>query len=610
MRKILKLLMILFFLTLSSITAYAHPGNLQKASKVECNGKIYGYHKESVSGEIHWHEGKINSKGQLTSVGLPLGLTNPCETTQPIDENKTTTPTETTPTEITPTETTNQESEAERKLRIANEAKVEKARLDKINKDEEKRIVLEEQERLEKEKKEADLAKKLEDDSSIEYLSVTIDDYNYQKSQMAGKDIFIVHNSLVVLEVRFKHESANFTYKQDKELDYFNRGIIDLQLTSFNEVNTEIKQLDILRIPTQNDIYTLKKFSILIDDNIHNISEQRLKLPYYSLEEMEIEKFKFAYIDKEIPLDYNIVIKKNDESEDILLIKLVDNEKEYEVPIKLETNTSYFMFPTILILMGFATIFYKKKSSTNIKNKVTPFYKKISSINIKNKVISPIIRTKSQKLVSVVIPSYESSDLIINTIESVLNQSHNNLEVIIVADKSKDNTIAELRKISRRDKRIKLLDKAKSKGIVDLRDVGINTAKADHVAFIQEGDEWAKDKIEKQLDFMLNNKAYFTYSDYTILESGSEEILKEILTPNKITLEFLPDDEVISWSSIMLNKKKIGKIDVPFLKRKNEEAHWTIALKKVGSGYRVPGINFKRYQNAALLKRLKSKIFK
>ena len=112
--------------------------------------------------------------------------------------------------------------------------------------------------------------------------------------------------------------------------------------------------------------------------------------------------------------------------------------------------------------------------------------------------------------VSIVTPVYNGEKTIAYTIESVLNQTFDNFEMIIVDDKSNDNTISIIKKYQALDKRIKLFTLEKKSGAASARNRAIKEANGKYVAFLDCDDLWLKDKLEQQINFMKKNNIYFS----------------------------------------------------------------------------------------------------
>ena len=99
--------------------------------------------------------------------------------------------------------------------------------------------------------------------------------------------------------------------------------------------------------------------------------------------------------------------------------------------------------------------------------------------------------------VSVIIPTYNRAHLISRAIKSVLTQTYQNFEIIVVDDGSKDNTEEVVK--SFRDKRIRYIRHKKNKGAPAARNTGIRTAKGKYVALQESDDEWLSKKLEEQM---------------------------------------------------------------------------------------------------------------
>lgn len=103
-------------------------------------------------------------------------------------------------------------------------------------------------------------------------------------------------------------------------------------------------------------------------------------------------------------------------------------------------------------------------------------------------------------LVSVVIPSFNAAHYIGRTLDSVLRQSHGNLEVIIVDDKSTDDTVRIVGELADRDPRIRLIRLPRNHGAPAApRNAGVDAARGDWVAFLDADDLWHPRKLEVQM---------------------------------------------------------------------------------------------------------------
>ena len=114
-----------------------------------------------------------------------------------------------------------------------------------------------------------------------------------------------------------------------------------------------------------------------------------------------------------------------------------------------------------------------------------------------------ISNTNSYKI-TIIIPAYNASELIHIALNSLLNQSHTNLEIIVVDDCSEDNTIEVVKKYTENDNRIKLIKKDKNEGAYVARNTGLKYATGDFIT-VHDSDDWSHpQKLEVQLKELIN----------------------------------------------------------------------------------------------------------
>lgn len=109
------------------------------------------------------------------------------------------------------------------------------------------------------------------------------------------------------------------------------------------------------------------------------------------------------------------------------------------------------------------------------------------------------------ELVSVIIPTYNGARTLPRAIESVLNQTHSNLELIVVDDGSDDNTAELLVKEKKKDRRIKYIRFSENNGVAVARNSAIKESCGDYIAFLDSDDQWLPDKIKLSLEVFENN---------------------------------------------------------------------------------------------------------
>lgn len=117
--------------------------------------------------------------------------------------------------------------------------------------------------------------------------------------------------------------------------------------------------------------------------------------------------------------------------------------------------------------------------------------------------------------ISIIVPAYNAEHTINETIQSVLNQTFSDWELIIVDDCSTDNTSTIVHDYLYQDKRIKYFKtESASGGPAEPRNMGILNSLGRYMAFLDSDDVWLPNKLQEQLAFMVSHNYKFVYSDY------------------------------------------------------------------------------------------------
>ncbi|MGL5558919.1 MAG: glycosyltransferase family 2 protein [Paraclostridium dentum] len=187
-------------------------------------------------------------------------------------------------------------------------------------------------------------------------------------------------------------------------------------------------------------------------------------------------------------------------------------------------------------------------------------------------------------LVSVIIPMYNAEKYIEETILSVINQTYKNLEIIIVDDKSIDNSASIVKKFELIDKRIKHIKLNENKGVANARNIGVKASNGRFIAFIDSDDVWRKNKIEKQLDFMLSKKYGFTFTAYEYINEKGKPINNIINVKECTDYKTLLKGNIIGCSTVMIDKNKIQEVFMPKI-RHEDYITWLNILKSGECAY-------------------------
>ena len=174
------------------------------------------------------------------------------------------------------------------------------------------------------------------------------------------------------------------------------------------------------------------------------------------------------------------------------------------------------------------------------------------------------------KLVSVVIPTYKRSEMLNRAIRSILNQTYQNIEIIVVDDNVPNDeyslaTQEELKEIT--DSRVRYIQQERHINGSAARNAGIDASKGDYIAFLDDDDVWYRDKLEKQL------KVFDTNSAIGLVYTGSKAIyvndrVSYVITPREkgnLKKTILLGNCIGTTSTVVVKKDVIvaaGKFDV------------------------------------------------
>ena len=204
-------------------------------------------------------------------------------------------------------------------------------------------------------------------------------------------------------------------------------------------------------------------------------------------------------------------------------------------------------------------------------------------------------------LVSIVTPTFNCGKYIGKTLESIINQTYNNLEVIVVDDCSMDNTCEIVNYYLKKDSRIKYFRLSENSGAALARTFAIEKARGEFIAFLDSDDIWYKDKLEKQLEFMRANNIAFTCTAYEQIDERGESLNRIITPPARISYNRLLLDCPVGNSTVVYSVSKMGKFEVPNIRKRNDDALWLQMLKKEPYIYGIKEVLAKyRIRNGAI----------
>lgn len=173
-------------------------------------------------------------------------------------------------------------------------------------------------------------------------------------------------------------------------------------------------------------------------------------------------------------------------------------------------------------------------------------------------------------LVSVIMPSWNTSNFIAESIQSVIDQTYENWELIIVDDCSTDNTDEVVAKF--KDKRIRYFKNEKNSGAALSRNRALREARGEWIAFLDSDDLWSPDKLEHQINFMNKHGYTLSYTEYEKIDEESKPLQIYVYGPEKINKRKMYNYDYIGQLTMMYSAKEFGLIQIKDIKKNNDYA--------------------------------------
>ncbi len=176
-------------------------------------------------------------------------------------------------------------------------------------------------------------------------------------------------------------------------------------------------------------------------------------------------------------------------------------------------------------------------------------------------------------------PSYNTEAYIADSIRSVLAQSYQNWELIIVDDCSKDDTDTVVSAFLS-DPRIRFFKNEKNSGAAVSRNRALREAKGRWIAFLDSDDLWQPQKLEKQIAFMEENGYHFSYTNYSEIDESGSANGRIVTGPKRITRTGFYNYCWVGCLTVMYDARVIGLIQIADIKKNNDYAMWLKVCNK------------------------------
>ncbi len=218
-------------------------------------------------------------------------------------------------------------------------------------------------------------------------------------------------------------------------------------------------------------------------------------------------------------------------------------------------------------------------------------------------------------LISVIIPYFKKKKFIFDTIYSVLHQSYNNIEILIIYDDEDKEDLKFLNDNFKKFPNIKILINDENIGAGPSRNKGVHIAKGKYIGFIDADDIWKKDKLLKQIEFMKKNSYKISHTTYEIIDENGkflglrkanhfynyQDILKscdiglssiilekELLNNDTKFADLKTKEDFVLWLKILYSEVEIAALRENLMSwRKTRNSLSSSLFQKLMDGYKV-----------------------
>ena len=190
--------------------------------------------------------------------------------------------------------------------------------------------------------------------------------------------------------------------------------------------------------------------------------------------------------------------------------------------------------------------------------------------------------------VSIITPLFNGTAFIGEAVSSVRQQTFDDWEMIIVDDCSEDNPEKVLEPYISSDRRIKLIRLDRNSGAAAARNVALQKASGDFIAFLDSDDTWKPSKLERQTGLMEQNGWAFSFHSYEVMSQNGIPTGKIIHAPPGMNYRAYLKNTLIGCLTVVVDRRKTGDFTMPLIRSSHDMALWLELMKR---GFNAFGIN-------------------
>lgn len=190
-------------------------------------------------------------------------------------------------------------------------------------------------------------------------------------------------------------------------------------------------------------------------------------------------------------------------------------------------------------------------------------------------------------LVSIITPAYQAARFIGETIRSVRAQTYINWELLIIDDRSSDDTCDIVERVATDDSRVKLSRHSTNRGPVEARDTALTLSNGQYVAFLDSDDLWMPQKLERQLAYMRSRKAAISFTRFRRMSEDGSHVGRLIPIPKTLSYGQLLRNTAMATSTVVIDRAITG----PFRMTRTACDDYALWLEIVRRGYQSHGLD-------------------
>ena len=188
--------------------------------------------------------------------------------------------------------------------------------------------------------------------------------------------------------------------------------------------------------------------------------------------------------------------------------------------------------------------------------------------------------------VSVIMPAYNAERYIEAAIRSVMCQSLESWELIVIDDCSRDATVAVAERLAREDPRIRVLRNEENLGVAKTRNKGLDLCRGDYAALLDSDDLWYPEKLASQVALARETGADILYCSYAIVDQDGVKKCDDFIVPEATDFDASLIQSVISCSTALLSRRLVDRYRFDSTYYHEDLALW---LRMLGDGYSARG---------------------